>query len=909
MANEVKIKLTIDGKQAIATMDKAQLELSETQQKGEQTRSTFQSIRDTAVGNYIAQGFQQAVASIKQVISESQELYKTQVESEAKVEQLVKTTQRAAGFSAEQLKEQASGLQSVTTFGDEAILDLQSKLLTFKSIQGDIFQRTQEIALDTATIFGNTSTAALQLGKVLEDPAGQLSSLRRVGISFNEEQEKVIKNLDESGRKAEAQAKILDILEGQLGGVSEAMARTSTGALQQYENRVGDLQEVMGGWITDIRVQALPTMNSLLDSVFEWIQTPTIEKIEAERANLNTLVSEYRLANTSSERRAEIMRTLQDQYTDFIENINIETASNAELRDVLRDTNREYENRIAVASEAQKLEGIQEQVTELENLKGRQRQLFSETLFEINRQFGVNVETSGKTIQQVIDDTNQALNELRDSNQIGDTEGQGLLRNLNYQAQIYEERVGTLNYRQDELQTQIRETVDLLQQQGIPQERIIELTSQYIDDITRFPNLERQYRNSLEDLLTSNEALTQTQQERAQSLVDILGLNGKLLPQQAEFIGLTEKENTKTEESVGLQEQLARKRAEYEDAINNAEYNSEADIQELQNMQKRIEELQKLLEKRRQYEREGMGLTEPGIGRKDIETETFGTQPATQQDDTSKELALNSILQERANILANVANQHQSTTAIALEGISTQTKFQATLQGYFQENYKALGRNINQAVLYADSVEEAGARILEQIANEIIMRYVLAGLKTAGFSGPAAFITAGVLSALAVKLGRELVNSIAGKEEGGLVSGGEQIIRINEAGEEYVINADSTKAAPDVLETINTSPNAAKQLNNIVTGKAPVQGVQRFAKGGSFITDGPELIMVGDNPGGRERVSVTPQNNIPSGPGGDNVQQQPPVVNVNVSLENEISARKINDALTEFTEIENLVGN
>ena len=31
-----------------------------------------------------------------------------------------------------------------------------------------------------------------------------------------------------------------------------------------------------------------------------------------------------------------------------------------------------------------------------------------------------------------------------------------------------------------------------------------------------------------------------------------------------------------------------------------------------------------------------------------------------------------------------------------------------------------------------------------------------------------------------------------------------------------------------------------------------------FAKGGDFITQGPQMMVVGDNPGGRERVQVTP---------------------------------------------------
>jgi hypothetical protein len=34
--------------------------------------------------------------------------------------------------------------------------------------------------------------------------------------------------------------------------------------------------------------------------------------------------------------------------------------------------------------------------------------------------------------------------------------------------------------------------------------------------------------------------------------------------------------------------------------------------------------------------------------------------------------------------------------------------------------------------------------------------------------------------------------------------------------------------------------------------------VSKFALGGDFVTSGPQMIMVGDNPGGRERVRVDP---------------------------------------------------
>ena len=63
-----------------------------------------------------------------------------------------------------------------------------------------------------------------------------------------------------------------------------------------------------------------------------------------------------------------------------------------------------------------------------------------------------------------------------------------------------------------------------------------------------------------------------------------------------------------------------------------------------------------------------------------------------------------------------------------------------------------------------------------------------------------------------------------------------------------------------------------------------------FAKGGNFITSGPTPIMVGDNPGGREHVQVTPLSspNI-NGPRGGNV------INVHVNGRVGASDSELND--------------
>lgn len=70
-------------------------------------------------------------------------------------------------------------------------------------------------------------------------------------------------------------------------------------------------------------------------------------------------------------------------------------------------------------------------------------------------------------------------------------------------------------------------------------------------------------------------------------------------------------------------------------------------------------------------------------------------------------------------------------------------------------------------------------------------------------------------------------------------------------------NNKAIKAVDAVAKRIMSLEN----LNPVVTVKVKYTGVKSFAQGGSFITQGPELIMVGDNPSGKERVNVTPLSN------------------------------------------------
>lgn len=170
------------------------------------------------------------------------------------LEQAIRSTGGAAGFTAKELQGFAAELQTVTTFGDETIIASMSQLATFTRIQGEEFKRTTEAALDLATrMDGDVKGAVVQLGKALNDPIANLSALSRSGIQFSEDQKDVIKSLVETGRMADAQKVILAELEVQFGGAARAARDTLGGALASLKNAAGDLLEADGGGLTDIK--------------------------------------------------------------------------------------------------------------------------------------------------------------------------------------------------------------------------------------------------------------------------------------------------------------------------------------------------------------------------------------------------------------------------------------------------------------------------------------------------------------------------------------------------------------------------------------------------------------------------------------------------------------------------------
>lgn len=162
------------------------------------------------------------------------------------------------------LKQQASALQEVTTFGDEAISGVQNLLLRYAELNDpDVLNQATETVLDLATVLeGGLQASAQQVSKSLallkggsSEVSQALTNLRRVGIILTEQQQESIRTLAAQNRSLEAQQVLLDVLQDKFKGTARAAREDVAGAFQAVSNAAGDVLEKVGeGGLADALV-------------------------------------------------------------------------------------------------------------------------------------------------------------------------------------------------------------------------------------------------------------------------------------------------------------------------------------------------------------------------------------------------------------------------------------------------------------------------------------------------------------------------------------------------------------------------------------------------------------------------------------------------------------------------------
>ena len=171
------------------------------------------------------------VSKTKETFKELTQAYKTQIAAETQLETAIKNNPLVSGSASKGLKDFASSIQEVTTYGDEQLLPFMAELISSG--------RTEQETMDIMSAAVDLSASGMM------DLGAAVSSLNKtmngnVGLLGN--QISSLKGLTEEELKS---GKAVEIIKKQYAGTAAEIART-TGTAQQLSNSIGDLKEELG---------------------------------------------------------------------------------------------------------------------------------------------------------------------------------------------------------------------------------------------------------------------------------------------------------------------------------------------------------------------------------------------------------------------------------------------------------------------------------------------------------------------------------------------------------------------------------------------------------------------------------------------------------------------------------------
>lgn len=197
-----------------------------------------------------------------------------------RLDAVLKATGHAAGIAKEELDDLADSLAGATQFDDEGIRNAQATLLKFGNVSGDVFREGLKLAADYAAFIGtDVPDAAQVIGKALSSPVEGIGALERQIGKLRPEQEAMIKNFMETGRVADAQGVVLDVLRGKIGGTAEIMNTGLTKATSDVKKAWDELLESMGrsGPVTTTTNTGLTLVSRTLAGIKDMVDTFNME--------------------------------------------------------------------------------------------------------------------------------------------------------------------------------------------------------------------------------------------------------------------------------------------------------------------------------------------------------------------------------------------------------------------------------------------------------------------------------------------------------------------------------------------------------------------------------------------------------------------------------------------------------
>ncbi len=252
---------------------KARSELQKTKQSTQQFSSGVgKSLKKIALMAGAAGGAYIAMRKLGNFLKSSLRDYQNQEIATAKLATALKSTGRYSVETEQSLHDLAQEMQETTGISNDLIIAASGIMTTFTNIATDTFPEALEAAANMSAMFGqDLQQSVIQLGTALNDPITGLGRLRRIGISFTEDQKESVKQFMAQNDIMSAQRVILDELNVEIGGVAKALGQTYAGQVNVLKGAMGDLKKQMGKLIADGINPMLPKITSIIKSAEAWL--------------------------------------------------------------------------------------------------------------------------------------------------------------------------------------------------------------------------------------------------------------------------------------------------------------------------------------------------------------------------------------------------------------------------------------------------------------------------------------------------------------------------------------------------------------------------------------------------------------------------------------------------------------
>ena len=165
----------------------------------------------------------------------------------AKVTQALQSTGDVSGETKEGIESLAGSLSRLTGESQTSIVGIEGLLLRFTNLHSDNAPKATKAVLDLSAAMGiDTHSAAMKLGRAMEDPVKGFNTLARSGIALDPSLKSVIQGMVDMGDTAGAQKVLLDAISTAVGGTAAALRDTLAGAIKATNSDFEKLTETIG---------------------------------------------------------------------------------------------------------------------------------------------------------------------------------------------------------------------------------------------------------------------------------------------------------------------------------------------------------------------------------------------------------------------------------------------------------------------------------------------------------------------------------------------------------------------------------------------------------------------------------------------------------------------------------------